>query len=143
MAQAEIEKDLDISQEKLLSAVTAYAQYPQFVDGMKKVVVNRQSDGSMEGHYEFSMMGKDMSYVLSVKENLPAGIVEWKLVKSDFFTVNSGKWTVTSTGPKSCHVKYWLDVDFSFSVPSFILKGIIKTTLPTMVDQFYKRAKTL
>jgi coenzyme Q-binding protein COQ10 len=141
MAQAEIEKTLDVSKEKLLAAITDYPNYPSFVEGMKKVTVTKNPDGSVQGHYDFSMMGKEMNYILNVKENLSQGIVEWSLVKSDFFTVNNGKWTVTEAGANQCKVHYSLEVDFSFSVPSFILKGIVKTSLPTVVDQFYKRAK--
>jgi len=84
-----------------------------------------------------------MSYSLKIKENPGQGEVNWALLKSDFFKVNNGAWKITSTGPSSCKVRYSLEVEFSFSVPSLILKGIVKGSLPTMMNSFYERAKKL
>jgi ribosome-associated toxin RatA of RatAB toxin-antitoxin module len=141
MAQAEQEKVYDVSAEKFFQAVAGYEKYPEFVDGMKKVKAERQADGSVLATYDFSMMSKDMSYTLRILENPAAGEVSWTLVKSDFFKVNNGAWRIQSTGPNSCKVRYSLEVDFSFSVPSFILKGVVKGTLPSMMNSFYERAR--
>ena len=143
MGQAENEKNYDVSAEKYFKAVADYEKYPEFVEGMKKVRTERAADGSVIAHYDLSMMSKDMSYVLKIRENPAAGEVDWSLVRSDFFKVNNGSWRIQSTGPSSCRVKYALEVEFSFPVPGFILKGIVKSTLPTMMDSFYKRAKGL
>jgi ribosome-associated toxin RatA of RatAB toxin-antitoxin module len=141
MAQAEQEKTFDVSADKYFQAVAAYEKYPEFVEGMKKVKAERQADGSVLAVYDFSMMGKDMSYTLKIQENPVAGEVRWTLVKSDFFKVNNGSWKIEATGPSSCKVRYSLEVDFSFSVPSFILKGVVKGTLPSMMNSFYERAR--
>ncbi|NDF16063.1 hypothetical protein EB061_12220 [bacterium] len=141
MAQAEQEKTFDVSAENYFQAVADYEKYPEFVEGMKKVRAERQMDGSVLAVYDFSMMGKDMSYTLRIQENPAAGEVRWSLVKSDFFKVNNGSWKIEATGPASCKVRYSLEVDFSFSVPSFILKGVVKGTLPSMMNSFYERAR--
>ena len=140
MAQAESEKTYDISAEKYFKAVTDYESYPKHVDGMKKVKAER-SGNEITAHYELSMMSKDMSYSLKIKENPGAGEVSWTLLKSDFFKVNNGSWKIESTGPNSCRVKYSLEVEFTFSVPSLILKPMVKGTLPTMMNGFYEWAK--
>lgn len=141
MAQAEMEKTYDISAEKYFKAVSQYENYPQFVDGMKKVTCERDGTGSVVGHYELSMMSKDMSYVLKINENASAGTVNWSLMKSEFFRVNNGAWKIESTGANSCKVHYSLEVEFNFSVPGFILKTMVKGTLPSMMNSFYERAK--
>jgi ribosome-associated toxin RatA of RatAB toxin-antitoxin module len=143
MAQAEQEKAYDVSAEKYFKAVSEYEKYPEFVDGMKKVKAERNGDGTVTAHYDLSMMSKDMSYTLKINENPAAGKVNWSLLKSEFFKTNNGAWTIVSTGPNSCKVTYSLDVEFSFSVPGFILKGIVKTSLPSMMNSFYERAKGL
>jgi coenzyme Q-binding protein COQ10 len=142
MAQAEQEKTYDVDAEKYYQAVSDYEKYPQFVDGMKKVKVERGA-GGVVGHYDLSMMSKDMSYSLNIKEDAKARTVNWTLLKSDFFKVNNGAWTIESLGAGKCKVKYSLEVEFSFSVPGFLLKGVVKSTLPTMMNSFYERAKTL
>ena len=141
MAQAESEKTYEVSAEKFFKAVADYEKYPEFVDGMKKVKAEKSPDGSTTAHYNLSMMSKDMSYTLKIHENQTAGEVNWSLLKSDFFKVNNGSWKITPTGPQSCKVRYAREVEFSFSVPSLILKGIVRGSLPTMMNSFYERAK--
>jgi ribosome-associated toxin RatA of RatAB toxin-antitoxin module len=142
MAQAETDKTYDVSADKYYQAVSEYQNYPEFVEGMKSVKVQRNGN-DVVGDYELSMMSKDMSYQLKIKEDPAAKVVSWTLAKSDFFKVNNGKWTIESTGANSCKVHYSLEVDFNFSVPGFLLKGVVKSTLPTMMNSFYERAKTL
>ena len=142
MAQAEQEKEYDVDASKYFQAVSQYEKYPEFVEGMKKVSVSRNGS-EIVGNYELSMMSKDMSYELKIKEDPAAGTVNWVLSKSDFFKTNTGAWKITAAGPGKCKVSYSLDVEFNFSVPGFILKGLIKSTLPTMMKSFYDRAKSL
>lgn len=141
MAQAEMEKTFDISAEKYFKAVSQYEKYPEFVDGMKKVTCERDGSGKVIGHYELSMMSKDMSYSLNINESAANGTVNWSLIKSEFFKVNNGAWKITAMGPNQCKVHYSLEVEFSFSVPGFILKTMVKGTLPSMMNSFYERAK--
>jgi ribosome-associated toxin RatA of RatAB toxin-antitoxin module len=84
-----------------------------------------------------------LSYKLKINENQAAGAVNWSLLSSEFFKVNNGAWKIESLGPNQCKVTYSLEVEFNFSVPGFILKGIVKGTLPSMMNSFYERAKGL
>lgn len=140
MAQADTEKSYDVSAENYYLAVTDYEKYPEFVDGVKKVKAARTGN-QVKGDYELSMMGKDMSYTLNIVEDPAKKTIDWTLAKSEFFKVNNGAWKIESTGAKSCKVNYSLEIELSFSVPSFILKGAVKTSLPTMMNSFYERAK--
>ncbi|NDG84155.1 MAG: hypothetical protein EBX52_03845 [Proteobacteria bacterium] len=140
MAQAEAEKTFEVSAEKYFKAVSEYEKYPEFVEGMKKVKAERNADGTATVSYELSMMSKDMSYTLRITEDASKGEVSWTLLKSDFFKVNNGAWKIESLGSSRCKVRYALEVDFSFPVPSFILKGIVKSSLPSMMNGFYERA---
>jgi ribosome-associated toxin RatA of RatAB toxin-antitoxin module len=142
VAKADQEKTFDVSADKYFQAVSDYEKYPQFVEGMKKVKAERNGS-EVTAHYELSMMGKDLSYSLKVREDPAKKTVDWSLLKSDFFTINNGAWKIESTGPNSCKVRYGVEVEFNFPVPGFILKGIVKSQLPTMMDGFYKQAKKL
>lgn len=142
MAQAEETKTFDVDAQKLYQAVTSYEQYPEFVDGMKKVVIDRQS-GSLVGHYELSMMGKDMKYSLTLSENAGQLELSWTLLKSDFFKVNNGKWKIVALGAGRCQATFSQEVEFTFPVPGFVLKPMIKGTLPLMMNGFAERAKKL
>ncbi len=141
MAHAEHEKIYEVSAGKYFQAVADYSKYPEFIEGMKRVSVDRAADGTATATYDLTMMSKDMSYTLKLRENPGQGEVSWTLLKSDFFKMNNGAWKIEPLGPEKCRVKYSLEVDFKFPVPSFILKGIVKGTLPSMMDSFFKRAK--
>jgi ribosome-associated toxin RatA of RatAB toxin-antitoxin module len=144
MAQAEETRTYDVDAQKFYTVITQYEKYPEFVDGMKKVTLER-APGAREfvGHYELSMMGKDMSYSLLLQENPDQGELSWSLKSSEFFKVNNGKWKIESLGAGQCRATYSLEVEFTFSVPGFVLKPMIKGTLPSMMNGFAERAKKL
>ena len=142
MAQAEADKTYDVSAEKFFRAVSEYEKYPEHVEGMKKVVVKRNGS-EITADYELSVMSKDMSYSIALKEDAAKGEVSWTLIKSEFFKANNGGWKIEKSGPNECKVHYWLDVEFNFSVPTFLLKTMVKSSLSTMMNGFYERAKTL
>lgn len=141
MAQAVHETTYDVDADQLLAAVMDYESYPEFVDGMKKVTVDR-SNGKVIVHYDLSMMGKDMSYTLTLLEEPEKGHLSWSLLKSEFFKINNGDWLVESLGPGKCKARYFSEVEFTFPVPGFVLKPMVKGAVPKMMDGFYQRAKT-
>lgn len=142
MASAEHSDTLNVSKSKLFTAITKYEEYPQFVDGVSNVQVERAGPGKARATYQISIMGQSMTYTLDHIENEAAGTVEWTLVDSNFFKKNIGRWNIIETGPEQCRVTYSLDVDFKISVPGFILNRLVKGSLPSMVKSFEKRAKT-
>ncbi len=141
MAQAVHETEYDVDADQLLAAVMDYENYPDFVDGMKKVTVDR-SAGKVIVHYDLSMMGKDMSYSLTLQEEPEQGHLSWVLLSSEFFKINNGDWLVESLGPGRCKARYFSEVEFTFPVPGFVLKPMVKGAVPKMMDGFYRRAKS-
>ncbi len=142
MAQAVHETVYDVDAELLLSAVMDYEKYPEFVDGMKKVHVER-SGNDVIVHYDLSMMGKEMNYSLRLIEEPEKGHLSWSLLKSEFFKVNNGDWLIESLGPGKCKARYLSEVEFTFPVPGFVLKPMVKGAVPKMMESFYQRAKKL
>ena len=141
MANAEIHEVLSVDSEKLLSVVSDYEKYPQFVDGCTSVRVERKSPECVRAYYQVSVMSQDVTYVLDHKEDLKSGKIEWSLVESNFFKKNNGKWEVKAAGSGKCDVVYTLDVEFKVPVPGFILNRLVKGSLPGMVKSFETRAK--
>ena len=143
MAQAAMEKEYDVDAKKYFQAVSNYESYPQFVEGMKSVKVDRKGPGHSIAQYDISIMSKDMTYTLDITDNAESLTIDWKLVESSFFKLNTGAWKIESKGAGKCKVSYSLDVEFTFSVPGLILRGLVKGMLPSMMNNFYNRAKTL
>lgn len=139
MAKAEHKEILNVDKEKLFDAITRYEDYPQFVEGVKAVKVERKGEGAARATYSVSMM-KDFVYTLDHKEDRAKGRVEWTLVSSDAFKVNRGHWQLKDAGAGKTDVEYAIEVEFTFPVPGFILNKVVKGTLPSMVQGFAKRA---
>lgn len=69
--------------------------------------------------------------------------VRWKLVDSDFFKKNEGRWVLKEKGNNETEVHYELDVAVVFMVPSWIAKKLTEVNLPKMFESFEVRAKEL
>jgi ribosome-associated toxin RatA of RatAB toxin-antitoxin module len=140
MAQANYKEVLSVEKDKLISTITQYENYPQFVDGCESVKVERQSSGVVRVAYHVNLMSQDVKYTLDHRENRDAGIVEWSLVESNFFKKNNGKWEVKPAGSGKTEVLYSVEVEFKVPVPGFILNRLVKGSLPGMVKSFGKQA---
>lgn len=140
MAEAQIHEILAVDRDKLFEVITRYENYPAFVDGCKKVIVERKGPGQARATYHVSMM-KDVVYTLDHKENREAGRVEWTLVESDMFKQNTGFWEIKQAGTGKTDVQYGINVEFKIPVPSLILNRLVKGSLPAMVKSFEKQAK--
>lgn len=142
MAHSVHETIYDVDASQLYRAVTDYEKYPEFVEGMKKVTVDRTRP-ELVVHYDLSMMGKDMSYTLRLAEEAEKGHLSWSLDQSEFFKINNGDWLIQSLGPGKCKARYFSEVEFTFPVPGFVLKPMVSKAVPKMMDSFYQRAKKL
>jgi ribosome-associated toxin RatA of RatAB toxin-antitoxin module len=141
VAQAEFKEVIGVDKDKLFKTITSYESYPQFVQGCKKVQVDRKNEGLARVSYEVSMM-KDVTYTLDHQEYAQSGKVEWSLVESDTFKKNNGLWELKTVGPGKTEVYYRLDVEFKIPVPGFIVNKLVKGSLPDMVKSFVKKANS-
>ena len=141
MAKAEFHEVVSADKDKLYQAIAKYEEYPQFVDGVESVSVERKGAGQARVSYRVNMM-KEVNYTLDHREDPAAGVVQWTMVDSDSFKLNNGRWELKSAGPGKTDVRYELEIEFKFSVPGFILNRLVKGSLPSMVESFAKRARS-
>ena len=142
MATAEFHEVLPVDKERLFSTIIQYEHYPRFVEGCTAVDVKKNPDGTVRVVYQVDFMSKKLSYTLDHREDPKKGVVEWKLVESDFFKKNDGKWELKSAGKGKSDVRYLLDLEFKIPVPGFILNRLVKGSLPTLVKSFASQAKS-
>lgn len=140
MAKAEIHEVLSVSKEKLYAAIIRYEDYPQFVDGVKEVQVERKGAGKARVRYKVNVI-KEVTYTLDLVEDETRGEVSWTLVESDFFKKNVGRWQLKDAGAGKTDVQYELEVEFKIPVPGLILNRLVKGSLPPMLKNFEKRAR--
>jgi len=141
MAQTEFRDVLAVDKEKLLSVITSYEDYPQFIEGCTEAHVQERADGRARVTYRVNVMSQDVNYTLDHFEDPSTGQIRWSLVDSNFFKKNDGHWEVKSLGNGKSDVVYALDVEFKVPVPGFILNRLVKGSLPGMVRSFEKQAQ--
>ncbi len=127
---------------KILEAILDFDAYPRFAGGVKNTKILKKDDSSTVVQMEVELM-KKINYSIEVHKEISdnKARVWWHLKEGDFFQKNDGLWELTKLDDQSTQVLYRLDVEFSVSVPSFILKGLIKTSLPKAVDDFAGEGK--
>lgn len=142
MAEAQHRQIVDVPLKKLYQAILDFEKYPRFASGVKQAQVLEKTSDLTIVQMQVEMM-KKIDYSISVQSEYSdeKAKVWWNLKEGDFFQKNDGLWELTSVGPEKTQVTYKLDLEFSVSVPSFILKSLIKTSLPKAVEDFTAEAK--
>jgi len=141
MAKAETQQLLAVNRDKLYQTITRYEDYPKFIDGCKGAEVERKGAGHARVKYHISVMGKDIIYLLDHREDPENGVVEWSLIESDFFKVNSGRWKIKPSGEVKTDIIYEVDIEFKIYVPGIILNKIVKGSFPALIKSFENQAQ--
>lgn len=140
MAQAEIHEVLSVDPEKLFEVITRYEDYGQYVEGCSGAKVLKREGNQILVEYSLNLI-KEISYQLMHTEDPANKKMSWTLVSSEFLKKNTGSWELKPAGPGKTDVKYSLEVEFKLPVPGLILNRLVKSSLPTMLKNFEKRAR--
>lgn len=138
MSKVSLTKEVPASQEDFYHVITDYERYPEFIPEIKKAVIVSKKPQRVE--FTLDLI-KTFHYILEFKEDPPSGL-SWKLVKSDLFKKNSGGWKLKKKNGL-LFVTYFLNVEFGFLAPSFIVNQMVKKDLPKMVEKFSERVSSL
>lgn len=133
---------MQVPRRAIFRAITEFEKYPEF---LPEVVGARiEAPGAKDRVvvlFELELI-KRFEYRLEFKVKAE-NEVTWKLLESDFFKANEGKWVLKEQGNKATQVHYELEVGFGFLVPKFVAKKLTEVNLPKMFDAFEARAKKL
>lgn len=140
MAEATKTVEMAVNRDKLCKIIGDYEKYPEFVDGANRARVLKRDGKVVRIEYAIELLGKAITYTLDHHENWPDGM-KWEIVESNILKGNSGYWKLKSLGPDRTEVTYSLALDFKIYVPGMILSGLVKSTLPKMLESFEKRTK--
>ena len=138
MAEASKTIQMAVPREKLWGVIANYTKYPEFVEGVQTVKVLSRDKAVVRIQYGISLLSKDITYTLDHFEDAPNGMV-WKLIDSNILKANSGSWSLKDLGGGKTEVTYLLALDFKIYVPGMILNGLVKSSLPKMLESFEKR----
>lgn len=138
MAEASKTMQMPVARDKLWDVIVDYAKYPEFVEGAQKVRILSRKSGKTRVEYGISLLGKDITYTLDHFEQGPDGM-RWELVESNILKANSGEWVLKDLGQGRTEVTYRLALDFKIYVPGMVLSGLVKSSLPKMLENFERR----
>jgi ribosome-associated toxin RatA of RatAB toxin-antitoxin module len=143
MARADRTEVYDIPAEKFYQAIIGYKQYTDFVDGVKSVIVEKESGDGAVVKFTLSII-KEISYTINLK-HIPNKEVSWSLVTGDMMKINNGRWTLKDLGGGKTEVNYNLEMEFKGFLPGLgmIEKTLVNTNLPMTMKSFFKRAQEL
>jgi len=142
MAKVVKELEMAVSPKALYSVITDFENYPKFMPEVVGVeILPGATKSKVRVKFEIELL-KKFAYVLEFSMK-PNEEVSWKLVESNFFKNNSGRWHLVPKGAKATQVAYELDVAFGFMVPSWITKKLTETNLPKMLGSFEEQAKAV
>lgn len=143
MARADRTEVYDVPVEKFYQAIVDYKKYTDFVDGVKSVVIEKETPDGAIVKFTINII-KEISYTITLKHT-PNKEVAWSLVTGDMMKVNNGKWTLKDLGGGKTEVNYNLEMEFKGFLPGLgmIEKTLVTTNLPMTMKSFSKRAQEL
>lgn len=139
MAEASRTVEMNVPRDKLWSVITDYEKYSEFVDGVHSIKVLSQDKSKARVQYAIQLLGKEITYVLDHVSESPTKM-HWTLVESNIMKSNEGAWELKDLGGGKTEVTYRLALDFKIYVPGMILNGLVKSSLPKMMESFEARA---
>ncbi len=130
---------IDAPVEKVFQVISAYDQYPQFLSEVKELRTGNRQGNQVDVHYKVEVM-KTIRYTLRMNEQ-PPHKVTWTFVEGEFMKDNQGSWTLEPEGEGKTKATYSIDMKLGALVPGSIVKALVETSLPKMLDAFKKRAE--
>jgi ribosome-associated toxin RatA of RatAB toxin-antitoxin module len=118
--------------DEVMSVITDFAAYPEFLPEMEKAEVLSQEDGAWEVRFHIRIIRR-LSYTLRLTRE-GSDRLSWSLIEGAFKT-NSGSWSLHST-PEGTRADYRINLQIGHFVPSNIVRSLVERTLPETVSRF-------
>jgi len=133
--------EIDAPIQSCFDVICDFANYPKFLDGMKKVKVLKQTKEKAQVEFTLDLF-KRITYTLDMDMDAP-GSVTWTLADADLMKKNDGAWTLTQKSPKKTIAEYKIDIDFTIWVPGPIADFLINSSVPATLESFKKRIESM
>jgi coenzyme Q-binding protein COQ10 len=125
--------------EKVFRIVTDYERYAEFLPEVKRVSTSGRSNNRVKVHYEVEVI-KRIKYTLEMNEE-PPHRVSWSFVEGELMRDNHGSWSLEPASGEATQATYSIEMALGPLVPKAIVKALVETSLPKMLDAFKKRAE--
>ena len=126
--------EIDASPERVMSVITDFAAYPDFLPEMQSADVLRSAPGEWEVRFTVKVI-RELTYSLRLVLTEP-GRLDWTLIEGTF-KANDGSWTLESLdGGARTRASYRLDLQVGMFVPGNIVRSLTERSLPETLARF-------
>lgn len=138
MPEVHYSEIIPVPKALLHDVIADYKKYPEFLDEIKGAKIVAQRPKTVD--FELELI-KKFHYRLKFRET--KNEISWHLIESNLFKKNDGRWVLKEIDKEQTEAHYYLDIDFGFLVPKFIVSSLVEKDLPKMVSRFRKRAQEI
>jgi ribosome-associated toxin RatA of RatAB toxin-antitoxin module len=139
MAEATRSIEIDAPVEKVFQVITDYDHYAEFLPEVRRIRTSDRKGNEVKVHYELEVV-KTIKYTLKMQEHAP-NRVQWTFVEGEFMKDNRGSWTLEPAGEGKTKATYAIEMKLGALVPNTIVKALVETSLPKMLQAFKRRAE--
>ena len=125
--------------EKVFKVIADYDRYAEFLPEVKRIRTSNRSGNQVDVHYEVDVV-KTIKYTLRMHEE-PPHKVRWTFVEGEFMKDNQGSWVLEPADEGKTKATYTIEMKLGALVPNSIVKALVETNLPRMMEAFKKRAE--
>lgn len=133
---------ISTSAEHLFNILKDVSAYPEFIPEMKKISILSEDDQKARIEHHTKIMGFSVDYTLDYQFDPPYRL-SWSFVKGNRMKNNVGSWQLVPKGEHEVEATYNISVEVGALVPKKIVDQLMKVQLPTLMNQFKKRAESL
>ena len=123
---------IDADPEQVMTVVTDFEAYPDFLPEMQKANIVKSEGPVWEVDFIIKIIRK-MNYTLRLEKEAPDRLT-WGLVKGSFRS-NDGSWKLAAEGGGT-RAEYSIDLQIGHFVPGNIVRSLVDRTLPETVSRF-------
>ena len=142
MAQAQKTIVIDVTPDQFWEVIHDFAKYPEFLPEAKKVTVAEGPNGTKDVTYTIDIKAKTIQYTLRQGGTKPTKAT-WEMTKGEVIKGNVGHWALKELPGGKTEATYVIDLKLSAFVPSFMEKALAEQSLPSLLENFKKRAEGL
>ena len=123
--------------EQCFATIADYERYPEFLDEMSKVSLNRRESNYAVATFELDLMVR-VEYTLRLFEDPPHGL-HWSLEHAKIMRVNTGSWKLSALDAEHTQATYRIELELRGVIPESVTARLAGTTLPRTLQLFKQR----
>ncbi len=133
---------MNAPKDSVMSVLTNYDGYSEFMDGVTAVSVISRDGNIAKVEYRINLI-KKFSYILNLVEE--ENKLSWTFDEGDLFSVNSGSWELKDLGDGTTEVTYNVEVDIRVKMmgKGMIVKKLTEVQLPSLLRAVDERAQAI